>query len=252
MSDLLPPDPLAGSGDAPDMTAGEFALGLLEGDERASAIRRVLADPRFAREVEAWRVHLAQLFDLWPAMPAPDGFARIEQALDATAPAGVTALPVRAPSKFWPGIAALSSIAAAALLVTLFVRPLSAPPTPAPQPTTLAQAPLPTLVASIAPTAKGTPVTAIYDAQAGAIRLTEAKLADAGRSAELWIIPAGGTPHSLGLLQTQGGTALTLTPANRARILAGATLAVSLEPLGGSPSGAPTGPVVAAGALSRV
>ncbi len=66
------------------------------------------------------------------------------------------------------------------------------------------------------------------------------------------MIPAGGTPHSLGLLANHGGTALTLTADNRARIAAGATLAVSLEPLGGSPTGLPTGPVVATGALLRV
>jgi anti-sigma-K factor RskA len=68
----------------------------------------------------------------------------------------------------------------------------------------------------------------------------------------LWVIPAGGTPHSLGVLHARGGTALTLSRDNRARIAAGAVLAVTVEPIGGSPSGLPTGPVVAKGALSPV
>jgi anti-sigma-K factor RskA len=68
----------------------------------------------------------------------------------------------------------------------------------------------------------------------------------------LWVIPADGTPHSLGVLRTQGATALTLRPENRQRIAAGAVLAVTVEPVGGSPSGLPTGPVVAKGILSRV
>lgn len=135
----------------------------------------------------------------------------------------------------------------------LFTRPLPVPPPPqAPAAPRVVVETAPTLVASITPTAKGAPVTVVYNARAGSLRLTEASLADAKRTAELWVIPAGGTPHSLGLLASRGGTTLTLTADNRARLIAGATLAVSLEPLGGSPTGLPTGPVVATGALSRV
>lgn len=250
MSDL-PPD--VADDDLPDTSAGELALGLLEGDARAAALRRVLAEPAFARAVEQWRLRLAELFALWPAMPAPDLFARIERSIHGIGAERVAAVPERRPSKLWPGIAALSSVAAAALLVLLLTRPLAVPAPPPQAPATPQTADTaPTLVASITPTAKGPPVTVVYDARAGAMRLTEAKLTDAKRAAELWVIPAGGTPHSLGLLERHGGTALALTPANRARIAAGATLAVSLEPIGGSPTGLPTGPVVATGALSRV
>lgn len=249
MSDLPPSD--VHDDDLPDMTAGEFALGLLDGDARAAATRRVLAEPAFARAVEAWRRHFAQLFALWPEMPAPDLFARIERSLHGNGAATVAALPARTPSKLWPGIAALSSLAAAVMLVLLFTRPLPVPPRQAPAAPRVIETG-PTLVASITPTAKGVPVTVVYDARAGSLRLTEASLADAKRTAELWVIPAGGTPHSLGLLASRGGTALTLTADNRARITAGATLAVSLEPIGGSTTGLPTGPVVATGALSRV
>lgn len=260
MSDLPPPDvPRADADEAPDMTAAELALGLIEGEERAGAIRRVLAEPGFAHAVERWRTQLAQLFDLWPEMPAPDVLARVERSIDRPPHAApvVAPLPVRTPSRLWPALAGLSSIAAAGLLVVLFTRPVPLPPAPQPRPAPVAAA-LPTLVASLAPTGKGAPtgkdapVTAVYDARAGAIRLTEAKLAGGDRAAELWVIPSGGTPHSLGLLSPRGGTALALTADNRARIAAGATLAVTLEPIGGSPTGLPTGPVVAAGALSAV
>ncbi|TPG52825.1 anti-sigma factor [Sphingomonas glacialis] len=250
MSDVPPSD--VHDDDLPDMTAGEFALGLLDGDAGAAATRRVLAEPAFARSVEAWRLHFAQLFAQWPEMPAPDLFARIERSLHGSGAATVATLPVRTPSKLWPGIAALSSLAAAALLVVLFTRPLAVPPRPQAPATPRVVETGPTLVASITPTAKGAPVTVVYNAGAGSLRLTEASLADAKRTAELWVIPAGGTPHSLGLLAAHGGTALTLTAENRARITAGATLAVSLEPIGGSTTGLPTGPVVATGALSRV
>ncbi len=258
MSDLPPLDPPedAGLADVPDMAAAELALGLLDGDERAVAIRRVLAEPGFARSVERWRSHLAQLFDLWPAVEAPDLFARIERSLDRAVEAPVATLALSPPSRsrLWPTLAGLSSIAAAGLLVVLFTRPVPVPPAPQARPTApVIAARAPTLVAAIDPEAAGVAtVTAVYDAQAGAIRLTEAKLVGGDHSAELWVIPAGGTPHSLGVLRARGGTALTLSHDNRARITAGAVLAVTLEPIGGSPTGLPTGPVVAKGALSPV
>ena len=66
---------------------------------------------------------------------------------------------------------------------------------------------------------------------------------------ELWLIPAGGAPISLGLLDQQGESRSTLRPPAQARLRPGDTLAVSLEPPGGSPTGQPTGPVVSTGVL---
>ena len=56
------PDPTLPPGADPDVAAAELALGLLEGDERAAALRRQLAEPAFAREVERWREHFGTLF----------------------------------------------------------------------------------------------------------------------------------------------------------------------------------------------
>jgi anti-sigma-K factor RskA len=66
-----------------------------------------------------------------------------------------------------------------------------------------------------------------------------------GRFPELWIIPAGGKPRPVGMIS--GVRSLTLAGGE-----AKATFAVSLEPAGGSPTGAPTGPVIATGVLSAV
>ena len=59
-------------------------------------------------------------------------------------------------------------------------------------------------------------------------------------------IPGDGVPRSLGLLADGGGT-IALPPGIAPA--PGEALAVSLEPAGGSPTGAPTGPVVASGQL---
>lgn len=70
----------------------------------------------------------------------------------------------------------------------------------------------------------------------------------AGHDLELWAIPAGKAPQSLGVLhRSPGGAELLLDERARARLSSAAVLAVSLEPAGGSPTGAPTGPVLYTG-----
>jgi anti-sigma-K factor RskA len=66
---------------------------------------------------------------------------------------------------------------------------------------------------------------------------------EARKVLELWAVPAQGAPRSLGLL-TAAGTAKVL---RSALLQDTAALAVSVEPSGGSPTGAPTGPVVSVG-----
>jgi len=62
---------------------------------------------------------------------------------------------------------------------------------------------------------------------------------------ELWALPRGGKPPvSLGLLPRTGRIERDLNASQRTALLNSNQLAVSLEPAGGSPSGAPTGPVV--------
>lgn len=66
-----------------------------------------------------------------------------------------------------------------------------------------------------------------------------------GKSFELWALPDnGGAPVSLGLMPENGRLERTLTDTQRAALLGSSKVAVSLEPTGGSPTGAPTGPVL--------
>jgi anti-sigma-K factor RskA len=66
-----------------------------------------------------------------------------------------------------------------------------------------------------------------------------------GKSYELWILPAGATaPRSLGLVGDQEFTVRRALGDYDAPTLNNATFGVSVEPAGGSPTGAPTGPVI--------
>ena len=67
----------------------------------------------------------------------------------------------------------------------------------------------------------------------------------AAQALELWAVPPKGAPRSLGLVSNKGATTVL-----REHLLQGtAAFAVSVEPTGGSPTGAPTGPVVSVGHL---
>jgi anti-sigma-K factor RskA len=68
------------------------------------------------------------------------------------------------------------------------------------------------------------------------------------------MVPPGGTPRSLGLFPSErSGTATSLVLSHDiAERLANGTLAVSLEPSGGSTTGQPSGPVLFSGPVMAV
>ncbi len=183
-------DPTPDTGVPEDVAAAELALGLLEGEERGAALRRVLAEPGFAAQVEWWRSRLAVLFDLWPEHTAPPHLAaRIEASLDGTS------APAKTSRFVWPALAAVTSALAASLLLFIMVR--SEPTVPVSQPIPVAR-PTSVLVAMLGD-AKS-PVAAVYDPTNGALRVAAGPGVPDARVAQLWVIGGDGVPHSLGLL----------------------------------------------------
>ncbi|HEY4210180.1 MAG TPA: anti-sigma factor [Steroidobacteraceae bacterium] len=66
----------------------------------------------------------------------------------------------------------------------------------------------------------------------------------ADRDYELWALPTGGSPVSLGVLPGTGVSQRSLTAAQLQALTNAPQLAVSVEPTGGSTTGQPTGPVI--------
>ncbi len=217
----------------PDMTAAELALGLLDGEERAAALRRVLADPAFARGVDDWRQRLAALFDDYPEVAAPESVAARLAQLDRPAQ---PALPKR---RNWP-IAAMVSAMAAMLALFVILRPTAQ----------LVAPPHHMMVASLMMSDKSAAVPAMVDMTTGEMRVGGAAMAPAGKTAQLWMIGGDGVPKPMGMLASTGPSRMMLPVEKRHALKAGIMLAVSIEPLGGSPTGLPTGPLVASGKLS--
>ena len=69
---------------------------------------------------------------------------------------------------------------------------------------------------------------------------------------ELWMLPDGQPPRSLGVLPAGGIARVPLVGPSDAALADIPALAVSLEPAGGSPTGLPTGPVLYSGRIERM
>jgi anti-sigma-K factor RskA len=237
MSDaVLPPeDPPEG----PESTlAAEYVLRLLGPDEEAACAVRVDREPAFAAEVARWQAHFSALDEAFSPVAPPVGLqARIEERLFGRRPSLL--------ARIW-GSAGLWRTVAAAALIALGV--LLSRPTPPPE------APVPDLVATVAPTVGDVQLVALVDRPAGVIRFTRlAGSAPAGQSLELWVLPEGATaPASLGVIPSEDRFAVPIPAAYADQIGPGTAILVSAEAAGGSPTGQPQGQVLASGAVSEL
>ena len=74
----------------------------------------------------------------------------------------------------------------------------------------------------------------------------------AGRALEFWMLPDGRAPVSMGLVPASGIDRVALRAPAGVALQEIPALAVSVEPPGGSPTGAPTGPVILTGRVERI
>jgi anti-sigma-K factor RskA len=226
--------------------AAEHVLRLLEGEEAMDARRLAASDPAFAAEVAWWEGRLAPLFDEIAEAPASEGlWERIEARLDQPAPA---VLAMKRQVVRWR-FATAASAAAAAILLALQLRPDA--PVPAPPAGPVQSAPL--LVASLVGEEAPEALTVAFRPDSRQLVISPARIAaPANRARQLWLIPEGGQPISLGLVEGAGIQRRVLPATIAGRFAQGATVALSDEPTGGSPTGQPTGAVLAAGGLDTV
>ncbi|MGH8780526.1 anti-sigma factor [Paraburkholderia sp.] len=228
-----------------DLRCAEYVLGVLDTAGRREIEKALQRDPRLADSTARWQNRLLPLGeDIGEMAPPAYVWTRIESELGF-----VSAAPRRPPTGFWNNLRAwrwvgIGSSMAVAALVVLSVVPLLHKPAAVPGAGGY-------MVASIVGQDSGTGWTATVDVQRARmviVPVTATPIA-VGHSAELWLIPPGARPIPLGLVAADHPTIVSLSGPGLAQLATRTVLAVSLEPPGGSPTGLPTGPVVAKGVV---
>ena len=216
-----------------DALSGEYLLGTLRGAARRRYERALRDEPRVAQRLKYWQgVFTPRYSTMIEVQPSAQSWARLERTLGLAR--------YRTPwyrSTAFLGAWAAASTAALVLGVALQVMRPAPQITPTVEIARLAgKSGEPVVIAALTP-----------DQSMLELRAVRAVLAGPAQSYELWLIPAeGGNPISLAVLGSLDAR-FAVPPAQAGRLRAGAKLAVSLEPAGGSPTGAPTGPVLWAG-----
>ncbi len=256
-------DNVSSPGDA-DL-AGEYVLGVLDAAQRRDVQTRLDHDTALAGEVQVWETRLTPLFDEVAAADVPAYvWGRICNALGIQ-PAYSTPSSHREAVNakksfweslgFWRGVSGLAMASVGFLAIALMTQkptivevPVEVPvqiPAPVPPP------PQPGLVSTLDQDNGSAGFVASVDRDTGMMMVTPLMAApDDGRVQELWVIPNGQKPISLGVLDASKPQAHKLPSNLLASVSTEAIFAVTLEPAGGAPGGNPTGPIIAKGPIA--
>jgi anti-sigma-K factor RskA len=224
-----------------DRLAREHVLGTLRGHARARFESLMRYDPDLRRLVGEWEARLAPLAAAAGEIEPP---ARVWRAIScrivsARAPTGLA---------FWRGLAVMSTTFAIVLATFIGMKP---PPE------------LPMASVAVMSDDKGQPSMVVSWPPMKQMRdphvrikvLQQHPTMAAGTAWELWMLPRDqGQPVSMGLITTDVNQVMRVKADLARRLGAGEVwgIAMSVEPAGGSPTGAPTGPVIFRGQCVRV
>jgi anti-sigma-K factor RskA len=255
-----------------DLLAAEYVLGTLDGEERKGAQDRIASDPAFAALVGRWERRLGELHVLTADMePPPALWDAVKEKRAAVAPSETVRLPdptppqpmpspsatppdiraLRARMARWRTLAVFTGSLAAALLAFILLpkwAPGLLPPSLTPKPPApLAKSAEPgspsrRYVAVLERDAVPPAFVLVFDAGAHSLTLRRVGAPrEPGKSYELWLISSRlAAPRSLGLFGPEDVTELGDVLADDPGLIGDASFAVSLEPEGGSPTGAPS------------
>jgi anti-sigma-K factor RskA len=220
-----------------DRLGAEYVLGTLRGPALRRFESLLAAHPALRQAVSQWQERLAPLSASMPEVEPPE---RVWRGIEARLFPDRTAAHEAQPLRWWQRLApwrAFSGLATVAALALLMVATQVPPP----------QAPIVIVLGANPEAAQALRASFVASVSADGRALVLRPLGDValaqGRALELWAVPARGAPRSLGLVRSVGATTLL-----RAQLLRDtAAFAVSVEPAGGSTTGAPTGPIVSVG-----
>jgi len=210
-----------------DRLAAEYVLGTLRGAARRRFDRLCAQSEAARRALWRWEDDWTPLSRaLTPVQPSPQVWGSVTRRLFGSE----ARVPGARRRRGWQ-LAAAAAVVAVALIVGLLVRQPSVPPQ----------------IFAVLGTDRAHPLWQLERPKTLAaltIRVVGSVQREPGKDYELWALPKGGQPVSLGLLPATGTLAHPLSEAQRAALRAADKVAVSVEPTGGSPTGSPTGPII--------
>lgn len=227
-----------------EILAGEYSLGVLSGRARRRFERYMAYYPFLRRAVEVWDARFNSVVErLEPVEPPPRVWEQIceenPELRRSFQPKGLWS-----ELNLWRPLALFASALAVLMIVYLNFGP-RVPELAPPSQVAMIQDPKstqPAWLLTLMPEQKALKVTALKPPETSA-----------DKSLELWMLPGKDqAPVSLGLLPMSGMATLPLDEEKLNVLVGAAGLAVSLEPKGGSPTGAPTGPVLFQAVLYRI
>lgn len=230
----------------PDLRYAEYVLGVLDATARAQVEREIATNAAVAAKVATWQERLQPLVEeLEPQSPPDYVWHRIRQELGLPAPSVHEPRARRKPGlwsslRFWRWLTlGAGTVAAACIVLLLALAPMWKPASLDYMSTVLTQ------------TNGEAGWTVAMDRHHARIAVLPARPPAVARFRvlELWLIPQAGRPIGIGIVAPYMPTALTVDAKLARKLAPNAVLAVSVEPPGGSPTGRPTGPVIAEGMI---
>lgn len=212
--------------------SADYAIGLMPSTARRRFENLLLDDPTLREEVARWQESLVGLTTSLEPQPVPE---RVWEQIIARIEPQRLHVPEKRPFWSWMRIAAV----ACTLLVAVIVGVIYNRDKPDFNATLVASNQQPALTVQA------------FDRYLKVEPVTVARV-ETGRSLELWAIPADGIPVSLGVIPNDGKGRVELSESQRKLLGSQTTMAITLEPKGGSPSGKPTGPVLYKGQLASL
>ncbi|WP_172122356.1 MULTISPECIES: anti-sigma factor [unclassified Devosia] len=219
----------------------EYVLGLLGPDEHRRMAEMIADDRTLQEEEHFWTSSFAALDAEFAEAPVPARLlARIEGRLFGQPE------PARGWGSFWDSLAFWRAVAAGAAAIAVFAIGANLL-----RPELSAEALTTQLVAALEAEGSDVRFLAFYDG-AGTLRLTALSGATAAdQDLELWAIEDDSV-ISMGVVPIGEAIEVKVSPEILEHWGEGSSLALTLEPKGGSPTGVATGPIVAQGQVTRI
>ena len=217
--------------------AAEYVVGTLHGRARRRFEAIMRADPQVAAIVRRWEAGLVPLAERVPDVEPP---ARVWRAIEERISPRPTGTGFWSSVGFWRSFGLLTGGVASVLLAAFLY--ISTGPRGEPM-----------FVAVLtAPDSQPRMVVSMHSPNLLRVRMVKPWKDMEGKGLELWVLPKEGAPRSLGMVHNRMGDTMMRIDPSDPRVQGADAIAISMEPMTGSPTGQPTGPVLCKGMVAPV